>query len=82
MLSNLQSVETTEERNAEDEGGEDYKDVIKNKEQAEKDPTRTQVDDKMPNFGMMMNLNVELIPRSVHEITFRERELPGCRFYL
>ena len=40
LLSNLQSVDAAEKRKAEDEGTEDNKKVIKDKEEAEKNPRR------------------------------------------
>ena len=40
LVSNLQSVDAAEKRKAEDEGTEDNKKVIKDKEEAEKNPRR------------------------------------------
>ena len=40
LVSNLQSVDAAEKRKAEDEGTEDNKKVIKDKEEAKKNPRR------------------------------------------
>ena len=72
-MSNLQSVDAAQQRKAEDEGADDNKEVIKDQEEV-KD---SYVDENMQHVDIMNNLNVDVRPSSVQEITFKENELPG-----